>query len=108
MVKKILNGPWPAKMAPREKLQALCVEILARYPSLGHTKGQSNQHRSNRSPRPHGLKFPGADIESLDGQLKPYVDSSSDGWDKAIEIIHFGLNESCQEYARILKQQFIL
>ena len=81
-----------------EKLQPLGVEIWVRHPSLGRTKGRSNQHRSNRSPRPNRPTFTGgAGTESLRGLVKPSVDSGSGGWDKTIEIIHFILNQSCQE-----------
>jgi hypothetical protein len=66
MTEKIHNGAWPARMALGEKLQPLGVEILVRHPSLGRTKGRSNQHRSNRSPRPHRPTFTGGtDTESL-------------------------------------------
>ena len=75
MVEKIHNGPWPAKTALGEKLPALGVEILAFHPSLGRTKDRSRSYPDHRAPSFTG----GADIESFDGQLKPYVDSSSDG-----------------------------
>jgi len=109
MVEKLHNGPWPARMALREKLQPLGVEILVRHLPWAVQRVALTNTVVIELPRHTGVSLPEASTQNpCAARVKPYVDRGSDGWDKAIEIIHFGLNESCQEYARILKQQFIL